>query len=116
MRKLVLATGAIQSSAIFVYGLSIVISGTISKSKAGSPLVQFLIYTFFAVSLAATTWGISKYQEWARTPFYILQVFIVITGYTLISGTESIYKITGVIVGVCGITGFIALLRTPTKS
>jgi hypothetical protein len=116
VRRLVLATGAIQSSAIFLYGLSIVVSGTIGKSEAGSPLVQFLIYTFFALSLAATTRGISKYQEWARTPFYILQAFIVITGYTLISGTESVYKVTGVIVGIFGIAGFIALLRTPTKS
>ena len=116
MRKLVLALGAIQSSAIFIYGLSIVISGTLGKSEAGSPLVQFLIYAFFALSLAATTRGISKNQEWARTPFYILQAFLVITAYTLISGTESIYKITGIIVGAFGIAGFIALLRTPTKS
>ena len=108
--------GAIQSGATFIYGLSIVVSGTIGKSEAGSPLVQFLIYTLFALSIAATTWGISNNQEWARTPFYILQVFIVITGYTLISGTESIYKIVGVIVWAAGIAGFIALLRTPTKS
>lgn len=115
MRKSVLALGAIQAIAIFIYGLAIVISGTLIHSDAGSPLVQFLIYTFFALSLAATTRGISKNQDWARTPFYILQAFIVITGYTLISGTLNIYKIMGVIVGAFGIAGFIALLRFPVQ-
>ena len=113
MRKSVLTIGAIQSSAIFLYGLSIVVSGTLGNSEAGSPLVQFLIYGFFALSLAATTWGISKNQDWGRTPFYILQVFIIISGYTLISGTETGYKVSGVIVGAFGVAGFIALFRTP---
>lgn len=115
MRKSVLVLGAIQSSAIFLYGLSIVISGTLGHSEAGSPLVQFLIYTFFAFSLAVTTRGISKNQDWARTPFYILQAFIFISGYTLISGTELVYKVAGVVACAFGIAGFISLLRTPVQ-
>jgi hypothetical protein len=45
-----------------------------------------------------------------------LQVFIVISGYTLVSGTETIYKVVGVIVGAFGVAGFIALIRTPVQS
>lgn len=116
MRKSVLTLGAIQASGIFIYGLTIVISGTLGHSTVGSPLVQFLIYGFFALSLAATTRGISKNQDWARTPFYFLQVFIVISGYTLVSGTETIYKVMGLIVGAFGAAGFIALIRTPVQS
>ena len=116
MRKSVLTLGAIQASAIFIYGLTIVISGTLGKSEVGSPLIQFFIYTFFALSLAVTTWGISKNKDLARTPFYILQAFIVISGYTLVSGTETIYKVVGLIVGAFGVAGFIALIRTPVQS
>lgn len=105
--------GAIQAIGIFSYGLTIVISGTLGHSTVGSPLVQFLIYAFFALSLAATTWGISKHQDWARTPFYILQVFIIISGYTLVSGTETVYKVIGLVVGALGVAGFITLIRTP---
>ena len=115
MRKLTIAIGAIESGAIFLYGLVIVIRGTLDKSTLGSPLVQFIIYTVFALSLAACTRGISKQQNWARTPFYLLQLFIVIAGYTLIYGTLIFYKVVGVIVGAVGVAGFVALLRTPQE-
>ena len=113
MKKLVIAIGAIESAVIFLYGLSIVIRGTVEHSSVGSPLVQFIIYTIFAASLAACTRGISKQQNWARTPFYLLQLFIGIAGYTLFSGTIMIYKVIGVIVTAFGVAGFVALLRTP---
>ncbi len=115
MRKLTIAIGAIESGAIFLYGLVIVIRGTLDKSTLGSPLVQFIIYTVFALSLAACTRGISKQQNWARTPFYLLQLFVVIAGYTLIYGTLIVYKVVGVIVGAVGVAGFVALLRTPQE-
>ena len=115
MRKLTIAIGAIESGAIFLYGLVIVIRGTLDKSTLGSPLVQFIIYTVFALSLAACTRGISKQQNWARTPFYLLQLFTVIAGYTLIYGTLMVYKVVGVIVGAVGVAGFVALLRTPQE-
>jgi hypothetical protein len=115
VRKLTIAIGAIESGAIFLYGLVIVIRGTLDKSTLGSPLVQFIIYTVFALSLAACTRGISKQQNWARTPFYLLQLFVVIAGYTLIYGTLIVYKVVGVIVGAVGVAGFVALLRTPQE-
>ena len=115
MKKSTLAIGAIESGVIFLYGLVIVIRGTLEKSTVGSPLVQFIIYTVFALSLAACTRGISKQQNWARTPFYLLQLFIVIAGYTLIYGTLIVYKVFGVIVSAVGVAGFVALLRTPEE-
>lgn len=113
MKKLVLAIGAVESLAIFIYGLSIVIRGTVEHSSVGSPLVQFIIYSILAGSLAACTRGISKNQNWARTPFLLLQLFIGIAGYTLFSGTILIYKIAGIVVAVVGMAGFAALVRTP---
>jgi hypothetical protein len=113
VKKLTVAIGVLESAAIFLYGLSIVIRGTIDQSTAGSPLAQFVIYSMFAMALAGCTWGISKNQNWARTPFMVLQIFFVITGYTLLNGTLVIYKVLGVIVAATGILGFIALIRTP---
>jgi hypothetical protein len=113
VKKLAIAIGAIESAVIFLYGLSIVIRGTVEHSSAGSPLAQFIIYSAFAASLAACTRGISKQQNWARTPFFLLQLFIGIAGYTLFSGTLLLYKIIGVVVASTGAVGFVALIRTP---
>lgn len=115
MKKTTLVIGVVESGAIFLYGLAIVIRGTLEKSTAGSPLAQFIIYTAFALSLAACIRGISKQQNWARTPFYLLQAFIVIAGYTLFNGTLLVYKVVGVIVASVGVAGFVALLRTPQE-
>lgn len=105
--------GGIESLVVFAYGLSIVIRGTIEQSTAGSPLAQFVIYSMFAGSLLGCTWGISKNQNWARTPFFVLQLFFVIAGYTLIIGTLMIYKAVGSVVIAMGALGFFALIRTP---
>ena len=113
MRKTVLAIGALETFAIFGYGLSIVVRGTFEHSQVGSPLVQFVIYTLFAASLAATCMGISKMQSWARTPFYLLQCFVGIAGYTLVSGTILVYQAVGVVVIAVAAAGFVSLLRTP---
>lgn len=116
MRKTVLAIGALETFAIFSYGLSIVIRGTFEHSQVGSPVVQFVIFTLFAASLAATCVGISKIQSWARTPFYLLQCFVGIAGYTMVSGTILVYQVVGVVVIAVAVSGFAALLRTPDKS
>ena len=113
MKKLALVIGASESVVIFLYGLSIVIRGTVDHSSVGSPLVQFIIYSILAAALAACTRGISNQQNWARTPYFLLQIFIGIAGYTLFSGTPLIYRIAGVIVLATGVTGFVALFRTP---
>lgn len=115
MKKFTVAIGAIESVVIFLYGLSIVIRGTVDHSSVGSPLVQFIIYSVFALALAACTRGVFKHQNWARTPYFLLQMFIGITGYTLFSGTLMVYKIAGVIVAAFGVAGFVALIRTPQE-
>ena len=113
MKRLVVIIGVIEAVTIFLYGLSIVIRGTVEHSSVGSPLVQFIIYSMFAASLAACTRGITQDQNWARTPFFLLQLFIGIAGYTLFSGTLAIFKVIGVVVIIVSAVGFVALLKTP---
>ena len=113
MKRLAINIGVIEAATIFLYGLSIVIRGTVEHSSVGSPLVQFIIYSMFAAALAACTRGITRDQNWARTPFFLLQLFIGIAGYTLFSGTLAIYKVIGVVVTLVSVIGFIALLKTP---
>jgi hypothetical protein len=113
VKRLTIAIGTSESAVIFLYGLSVVIRGTVDHSTVGSPLVQFIIYSILAASLAGCTRGISKKQNWARTPYFLLQIFIGIAGYTLFSGTFLIYKIVGALVAATGIVGFVALIRTP---
>ena len=116
MKRVVLTIGTIESFVIFLYGLSIVIRGTLEKSEAGSPLAQFVIYTMFAAALAASTWGISKEKSWSRTPFALMQIFIGIAGYTLFIGTATSYKVVGVFLIGLSIAGFISFVRTPHQN
>lgn len=114
MKKLALVIGTVESSAIFLFGLSIAIWGTgAGATSTTPPQVQFIIYSILAGSLAACTRGISKNQNWARTPYLLLQLLIGIAGYTLFSGTILIYKIAGIVVATVGMAGFAALVRTP---
>lgn len=113
MKKLAVTIGVIESAIIFFYGLSIVIRGTVDHSSVGSPPVQFIIYSIFAASLAACTRGINRDQNWARTPYFLLQLFIGIAGYTLFSGTLIIYKVVGTVITIVGAIGFVALIKTP---
>lgn len=113
MKRLAVIIGVIEAATIFLYGLSIVIRGTVEHSSVGSPLVQFIIYSMFAASLAACTRGINRDQNWARTPFFLLQLFIGIAGYTLFSGTLAIYKVIGVVVTIVSAVGFVALFKIP---
>jgi hypothetical protein len=113
MRKIVIICGLIEAVSIFSYGLSILINGTLVHSTVGSPLVQFIIYTIFALAIAGLVKGLSGHHNWARTPFYMIQIFTVIAGYTLISGDGISVKVIGVLVGALGITGFISLVRSP---
>ena len=115
MKKLTIAIGTIESLAIFLYGLSIVIRGTVDHSTVGSPLAQFIIYSILAISLTLCSLGIAKQQNWARTPYFLLQIFTAIAGYTLFSGTIMIYKVFGIVVGIAGVSGFVALFRTPQQ-
>jgi hypothetical protein len=116
MRKIALACGAIEVVSIFSYGLSILINGTLVHSTVGSPLVQFIIYTIFAIGISGLIKGLSGHHNWARTPFYMIQIFAIIVGYTLISGDGINVKVLGVLVGAVGITGFVSLLRSPDLS
>lgn len=113
MRKIAVACGAIEALAVFGYGFSILITGTLIHSQVGSPLVQFIIYSIFAAALGGIVRGLTLHQNWARTPYYLIQIFVVIAGYTLISGDGATVKLIGALVGAIGVTGFVALLRSP---
>lgn len=113
MRKVVLVCGVIEALSIFSYGLSIVINGTRVHSTVGSPLAQFIIYTIFALGISGLVKGLSGHHNWARTPFYMIQIFVVIAGYTLISGDGVNVKVLGIFVGILGVVGFLSLLRSP---
>jgi hypothetical protein len=114
VKKLAIAIGVVESAAIFVFGLSIAIWGTgAGDTSTSPPQVQFIFYSTFAALLALCTRGISKQRNWARTPFFLGQIFVVISGQLLFSGTLLASKVAGVILVSAGIVGFVALIRTP---
>ena len=113
MRKVVIGCGLVEAIAILIYGISILVKGTIDHSKVGSPFVQFVIYSMFSLAIFAIVNGLNRARNWARTPFYMIQIFTVIAGYTLVSGDGITVKVVGALVTILGATGFVALIRSP---
>ncbi len=112
MRKIAVALGFIEAISLIVFAVSIVINAHRDHSTVGSPSVQAIIFTVFALGLIALSFAHHKGQTWSRTPYLLLQIFAGIIAYTLLSGTGWNAKFVGALVGVIGITAFVAAVKS----
>lgn len=112
MRKLSYAVALLESLALVGYAISIMVTATQVNSKVGSPIVETIIYLIFAGLIFACGYGVNKVKDWARTPYLLSQAFGLIVAYTLIAGTQTNYKIAGLLIGIVSIAGIVGLLKT----
>lgn len=103
--------GWLEAAALVAFAVSIVWNAQQVHSTVGKPLAEAVIYVLFATMFATATWFLQRGSSAARTPFGLLQAFVVIAGYTFLSGTGTAVKTLGVVVAIVGAVGFIALLR-----
>lgn len=115
MRKLSYLIGVSQSLALAVYAISLVIAASRVETTLGSPIVETIIYLIFALLILLVSRSFNRAQSWARTPYLVTQMFGVIVAYTLLSGDELIYRVTGVLIGLSSIVAIYAMVKTPIE-
>jgi hypothetical protein len=116
MRKVASRIALIESLALAIYALSLLISASINGTTVGSPIVETFIYLIFSTLIFFVARGFIRAQSWSRTPYLLAQIFIGIVAYTLISGTETGYKLAGILIGVTALTGLAAMFKTPVEN
>lgn len=115
MRKLSFTIATLESVALGVYAVSILITANQAKSKVGSPIIETIIYLVFAILIFLCARGTWNGKDWAKTPTLLIQAFMLIVAYTLFSGTAAIYKAIGILVAVVAVVGFVATLKISTS-
>lgn len=115
MKRIAVLVGWVEAAALVINAISIVISGSRATEKLGSPVIEAIIFVMFAAGIIALTRGVAGGRIWARTPYFLLQVFTGIIAYTVFSGDGSAVKIAGSAIGVLALLGVVALSRTPIE-
>ncbi len=115
MKRLAVLIGWIEAIALVLNAISIVISGSRATEKLGSPIIEAIIYITFAAGILAIARGVDGGRIWARTPYFLVQVFAGIIAYTLFSGDGTPVKVVGSAIGVLAILGVVGLSKSPIE-
>lgn len=115
MRRVSYLIGVGQSLLLGGYAIALLVVVTRLESTLGSPVVETIIYLIFAAGIFLVSRGFLRAQNWSRTPYLVIQMFGVIVSYTLLSGDDISYRITGAIVGLSSVLAIYALVKTPIE-
>ena len=118
MRKLATFIGLLETIALLVCAIALPFahtSGTQNASASSSKAlaVTCLLFGLFAIGC---TWGLSREGNWANTPYFLVQVFVLIAGTTLFQASATIVRVLSVAVlltGIAGLVGWFSHIRQP---
>jgi hypothetical protein len=82
----VLAIAALEALAVLAYAAGIALSGFANPDSVAAPAVEVVIYLLFAIGIGLVVKGLWQRRRWARTPFIVVQLFGLVTGWTLLQG------------------------------
>lgn len=116
MRRVSYGIAVAQGIALAIYAVSILVTAIQVESKVGSPISETIIYLIFAALIILVARGFNKAQSWARTPYLVIQLFLGIVAYTLFVGTETSYKVSGIVLGITVLVGLVGLFKTPLEN
>ena len=102
--------GALEALLLIWYALSIlvfeVLGGTtqgISGSTDSAPLALVVLIVVLGLLAALVTWSVWNHRAAARTPFFLMQAFVVVGAWTLATGDEGWVKLLGIAVIVLAV-------------
>ncbi len=115
MQKIAVACGLIESLALSVFGIFIMVTQSQETGVRGSsphPLILLTVYAIFAIGVLAVTYGLANRKNWAKTPFGLIQVFaLLVFAYLPLSGSGTMARLAGIGVGLVSILALFSLLR-----
>lgn len=82
----VIAIAAVEALAVLAYAAGIALSGVANPDSVAAPAVEVVIYVVFAIGIGLVVKGLVQLRRWARTPFIVVQLFGLVTGWTALQG------------------------------
>lgn len=116
MNRLAVLVGGVEILALLGYTAAIGVSAANNPDTPSSPVAEVLIYLGFVAGMVAVVRGLARQQQWARTPFVVIQMFGLIIAWTLFSGDGPWVKVAGVAVALASVAGMLAILRSPEQA
>ncbi len=102
-----IAIAALEGLAVLAYTAGIALSGTQNPGSVAAPAVEALIYLTFAVGIVLVVKGLWQRRRWSRTPFVVIQLFALVTGWTLLQGDGDSTHLIGWAVLVVAVVGLV---------
>ena len=110
----VLAVAALEALAVLAYAAGIALSGLQNPDSVAAPAVEVIIYLLFAIGIGLVVKGLWQRRRWARTPFLVVQLFGLVTGWTLLQGDGDGTHLLGWAVMAVAVVGLVCALAPRT--
>jgi len=109
-----IAIAAVEALAVLAYAAGIALSGFANPDSVAAPGVEVVIYVIFAVGIGLVVKGLLQGRRWARTPFVVVQLFGLVTGWTLVQGDGDSTHWLGYAVMAVSVLGLVCALAPRT--
>lgn len=106
------AVACVEAVALAAYALGVGIATVQNPGSGSAGFVVVVIFLLFAAGIAACARGLWLRRRAARTPFAVVQVFGLVTGWTLTQGDGDVARWSGWAVLALSVVG-IALALSP---
>ena len=106
------AVAALETVALVVYAVSLAVAAVQNPGSISAGPVVVAIFALFALGVGLCARGLWRRNHAARTPFGVVQLFGLVTGYTLVQGDGTATHLAGWAVLAVSVVG-IALVMSP---
>lgn len=109
--RLAIGLSAFQAVALVAYAMAIGVAGRNSRgSTVTATGVEIAVYLVFAALIGLVCFGLVRRNSLARTPYLIVEVFVGIVGWTVLSGDGAATKAVGAAIVALGVVGVVNAL------
>ncbi len=113
--RVAIAIAALETLGVVVYAISVAVAAIRTPGTISAWPVEVAIYLIFAGGLFLVLRGLIDGRGFARAPFVVAQMFGLIVGWTLLSGTEYV-RVVAVIILLMAATGLAAGLSPALRA
>jgi len=106
------AVAALETVSLVVYAVSLAVAAVQNPGSISAGPVVVAIFALFALGVGLCARGLWRRNRSARTPFGVVQLFGLVTGYTLVQGDGTATHLAGWAVLAVSVVG-IALVMSP---
>lgn len=106
--RLAIGLSAFEAAALVAYAMAIGIAGRNSRgSTVTATGMEIATYLVFAALIGLVCFGLVRRNSLARTPYLIVEVFVGIVGWTVLSGDGAVTKAVGAAIVALGVVGVV---------